>query len=189
MNVSAAISYLKLSEDFSKDDVVDAFEEAIFLIKKELLSKPIVISRCKNKQALITSLIEAKDCILDIKTIEVTKIDCIKLSTDSLLAFMQDYEIQLAKAKLNFSNAQVDLDLIKSIQDLINVQSYYESHYPLFFDYSKITEQNYNGKLSEQISSSVIIAYLKLGDDLYKSPNPAKNELLRINSIKKIPSK
>jgi len=184
MDKKAALSYLKLKEYFTEAHVLDAFEELIFSIKKELLSKPIIISRWKNKLQLVKQLISAKQALLN-ENIDVSTHDLkdVPLDNTSLLNFMKDYEQQLSKAKLDFSNAQSDEALLSSIQYVIFIQSQYEQHYLSFFDTEKLSKYTFAGKLSEQINSAKIIAYLKSGNDLYAEKNVCLKEALRLQNL------
>ncbi|MFP5470194.1 MAG: hypothetical protein ACLGGV_01225 [Bacteroidia bacterium] len=184
MDKKAALSYLKLDENSSDVEVLEAFEESIFSIKKELLSKPIIVSRWKNKLQLVKQLISAKQTLLNTIS-EITNDDALDVSLDSssVLSFMKDYEQQLSNAKLHFSNAQSDVELLSSMQNVISVQSHYEAHYTSFFEEEKLNGFMFEGKLSEQTNSAEIIAYLKIGNDWYASKNPCLEEGLRLKKL------
>ena len=184
MNISAAYSFLKLEPSANNEDVADAFEIAIFSIKKELFSKTIVLSRWKNKANMLDKLIEAKNVLLNTQHNNTIASTQIVFESSSILTFMQDYERFLSASKLQFSNATADDDLISSIQHVIAVQTHYEMHYMRFF--TTTINHEFTGKLSEQIDSAEIIRYLKNGGDDAVYPNPCVLEFLRLVKLKSI---
>jgi hypothetical protein len=184
MNTSAAYSYLKLSENCTEEQIHEQFEDMVFAIKKELLSKSILLSKWRNKLHLLLQLIEAKNTLLNSEPYTITPHQEIEaFPTDSLIIFMQHYEQELSNAKLQFSNALSDYELTHTIQHVIDVQQHYELHYVSFFN-ADVSKHDYSGKLSEQISSAEIIRYLKNGGELSEFPNPCLLEFLRLERLK-----
>jgi hypothetical protein len=181
VNISAAYSFLKLEPSANNEDIADAFEIAVFSIKKELFSKTIVLSRWKNKANMLDKLIEAKNVLLNTLHNDTTTPIEVVFDSSSLLTFMQDYERLVSASKLQFSNATADDDLRTSIQYVIAVQMHYEMHYMRFF--STTTSHVFTGKLSEQIDSAEIIRYLKNGGELSEFPNPCVLEFLRLERL------
>jgi hypothetical protein len=133
---------------------------------------------------MLDKLIEAKNALLQTPNNTIgTSVDVV-FDASSLLTFMQDYERLLSASKLHFSNATTDDDLRTSIQQVIAVQTHYETHYTTFF--TDTEHHTFNGKLSEQIDSAEIIRYLKNGGELSAYPNPCVLEFLRLEGLKSI---
>ncbi len=186
MNFDEAIKFLSLESDADREVIVNALEEKLFAVKKEILTLIPVPSLVSKRMNQLDKWIEIEELYLS----PASRPDGILLTneletTTDAISFLEVYEKEMSAEKLDIANAATFLFLNDRLTTTIYLQECYMDGFKKFFS-------NYNEALPEEAKSRDMIDTGKLLNAL-KNDNitseitwEIEKELARIGKLPKV---
>jgi hypothetical protein len=184
MTREEALETLELKEGYEEDDHLDAIDLALFQVKKEILEVVAIPPLLKKKVIQVKNILAAFSTLSKAEYLKPESITQAKLNSTGALAFLRDYESQLAEAKLRLSSAKNPITCLVAVESIVSVQNQFFELFPVIFSAFSPAAIEVNSR--ETPDTGQLIYLLQQNNSTENAQNMIAKELKRIKTLESI---
>jgi hypothetical protein len=186
MEKAEALKIFDLTSSAEKEDVLNAIEENLFQLKKEILQKYMVPALLQKKLQQIQELMIAEYVLHSelASNEEPSPLPWTENPTDRIV-LLEQYEKQISMLKLSLMDSKSFHQVHKIILALILTQEYYMVLFRILFnEFSEALPEEVNTR--EMIDTGKLLTALKAGELDNKQTWEIEREIARIDKIRNL---